>query len=517
MWYLSDRLCGLCAQTLESFGEPMTKNTLLLATAAVALLTGATNSFAAEISGAGTFTGVSSTSTAGAYKLANELRFSASYTSATGFESTKGVLPFAFTSTNSNGFVNGESLLLTLDMSGAVFDAPGSTTILTATGVGCSVSVSPANPVAAGGTSATYFVSFTGCTATGTGLAVNLPVQVTGANNVVVGARLQSSFGGQLFDVDGGRAQAQFIRSVDAVTAAFTPNVGPSTADVASGYRTLVGSQVGGADLVLNIDTTAHDNLAGGTVAVADVAEVLVTANAVSGSFTGFNLTADGTRFSTTSATATQSTVRTFEINPTSATTTVAIEVEDNTVTASGTAAADLNGVISPTSITLTAQVDLLADDNYGTSTGQYVDFSTATGAFQVVTRNGASFVAPWIAFGGASAQSTIRLANNGGVDTGPVVMTILSDNGAGEPTNTSITLTQAMLQSGALTATGGIPAGEAISVNGAMLRNAFGTTAANGDVQVSIEAQSSAISGKVRVTQASGQIFETSLGNLSN
>lgn len=500
----------------------MTKNTLLLATAAVALLTGATNSFAADITGTGAFATVSSTSTAGAYRLANEVRFSGTYTTATAFAATQGVLPFTFTATNSNGFVNGESLLLTLDMSGAVFGDPASlatTPVVTATGAACAVSLSPASPVAAGATSATYFVSFTGCTASGTGLAVNLPVQVTGANNVVVGARLQSSFGGQLFDVDGGRSQATFISSVDGVSATITPNSGPSVANVVGGYSSFA-SNAGGATVSIVVDTTAHDTLAGGAgsfLAATDVAEVLITANATSGGFNGYNLTANGTRFSTTSATATQSTVRTFEVNPTAATTTVVIAVEDNTATASGTAAADLNGAISPSLITLTAQVDLLADNDYGTSTGQFVDFSTATGAFQIVSRNGASFVAPWIAFGGANAQSTVRLANNGGADTGPVVMTILSDNGAGEPTTPSITLTQGMLQSGTLTATGGIPAGEAISVNGAMLRNAFGTTAANGDIQVSIEAQSSAISGKVRVTQASGQIFETSLGNLSN
>lgn len=493
----------------------MNKNTLLLATAAVALLTSATNSFAANITGTGTFAGASSTATAGAaYALANELRFTPTYSTAAA-ASTVGTLTFDFLSTNAGGFTNGESLLLTLDVGGAVFGEPGAVTVVSATGGTCSASVSAASPLVAGATSATYFVSLTNCTSSATGLEIQLPVQVTGANNVTAGARLQSSFGGQLFDVDGGRAQATLIRSVDAVSATIVPAVNSSVANVVGGYTSLA-SNTGGAAVTVTVDETAHDDLAGGLVNVADVAEVLITANATSGSFTGFNVTGNGTRFSTTSATATQSTVRTFEINPAAATTTVTVAVVDNTATASGTAAADLNGVISPTSITLSAQVDLVTDDNYGTSTGQFVDFSTTTGAFQIVSRNGASFVAPWVAFGGAAAQSTVRLANNGGVDTGPVVMTILSDNGAGEPTSPSVTLTQGMLQSGTLSANGGIPAGEAISVNGGALRTAFGTTAANGDIQVSIEAQSSSISGKVRVTQASGQIFETSLGNLN-
>jgi hypothetical protein len=77
--------------------------------------------------------------------------------------------------------------------------------------------------------------------------------------------------------------------------------------------------------------------------------------------------------------------------------------------------------------------------------------------------------------------------------------------------------ITSAQINAGALNAQGGIDAGDVVSISGAALRSAFGTTAANGDVQISVEAASSTISGKVRVTQASGQIFESSLGNLTS
>ena len=77
---------------------------------------------------------------------------------------------------------------------------------------------------------------------------------------------------------------------------------------------------------------------------------------------------------------------------------------------------------------------------------------------------------------------------------------------------------TNAQLINGStLASSGGIAAGGTVFLSGAALKAAFGTDAANGDLEISIEAQPQFISGKVRVTQATGQIFETSLGNLAD
>lgn len=321
---------------------------------------------------------------------------------------------------------------------------------------------------------------------------------------MVIGAQLQQSFGGSLINVDGGRAAATFVTVAPAFSAVVSATSNNVTALVTDGYRKLNNPLTAAGTVTVAVDSSVHTALdATATATAAQINATSLTATAVTGSFTGYNLSngaAPAGLFTTGTSSATVSTVRVS----TAAVGANTINIVDNTAT--GTAAGiNADGIIPASTFTLTAAVDLVDG---------LTDFS-ASGALAPVTRDGTSFKAPWIALGAASATSTIRLANNGSTDTGPIQMTLTSTNGAPATTKT-VTITAAQLAAGTLNASGGIPAGGTVSISGAALKTAFGTTAANGDVEVTIEAQPQFISGKVRVTQATGQIFETSLGNLN-
>lgn len=476
----------------------MNRKSLYLAASAVALLTTA-QAQAASISGTGLFSGVTSTTATVAFKLAQELTYFSAYSSATGSSATQATATFDLQPANS--FTVGESLLLTVDISaGGVFT---SSTGFVATGTGtCAVqSVAAVTPIARNATSAQYLVNLSGtCSGSANGISIAAPVQATGAD-MVIGAQLQQSFGGQLINVDGGKVSATFVDVTRAFSASVSATDTNATAEVTGGYRNLNSSATTAGTVTVAVDTTVNKALSsasGSAAAAGDVTGVALTATAVTGSFTGYNLANNGTRFTSGTSTATVATVRVS----TATVGTASIAIVDNSGSATGI---DADAVIPASTFTLSAAVDLAAG---------LTDFTT-NGSLSSVVRDGTSFKAPWVALGATSANSTIRLANNGTTDTGPIQMTLTSTNGAAATTST-VTITAAQLAAGSLNAQGGIPAGGTVAISGAALKTAFGTTAANGDVEVSIEAQPQFISGKVRVTQASGQIFETSLGNLS-
>lgn len=479
----------------------MIRKSLYLAASAAVLLTAA-QAQAAEITGTGTFGTVTSTTASGAYLLAQELTYFTAYSSATAAAATKGTATFKLNPTAS--FTTGESLLLTLDLTGGVFAGNSATiTTGTVTGTTCIISnVVPVTPVATGATSAQYLLTLSGtCSGANNGINIGAPVQVTGSN-MSIGAMLQQSFGGQLINVDGGRTSARFVTVAPAFSASVSSTSSVVTALVSQGYRELDNNGATLATYNVDVDSDVHVNLSGTTASASNISGVTLTATALTGSFTGYNLASNSGLFTTGSSTATVGTVRVR----TSATTSGFVEIVDNTNTAT-TSVVEADAVIPASTFSLAVNVDLAAG---------LTDF-TATGSMGALVRDGTSFVAPWVALGSTVANSTIRLANNGSADTGPIQVTLKSSTG-GAPTTRTVTITNAQLINGStLAASGGIPAGGTVFLSGAALASAMGTTAANGDLEISVEAQPQFVSGKVRVTQASGQIFETSLGNLSN
>lgn len=115
------------------------------------------------------------------------------------------------------------------------------------------------------------------------------------------------------------------------------------------------------------------------------------------------------------------------------------------------------------------------------------------------VTLAGTNFYAPWFALDNGSANSTLRLGNNGSAAVGPVIISLKANNGTAAPTGT-YTIPS-------------IAPGAFVSVRGDQLKAAFGTNAANGDLHVTVQSNVANVSAKVRTTQSTGQIYENSLG----
>lgn len=112
---------------------------------------------------------------------------------------------------------------------------------------------------------------------------------------------------------------------------------------------------------------------------------------------------------------------------------------------------------------------------------------------------DGTNFFAPWFALDTGSANSTLRLANNGSSAIGPIVISLKANNGSAAPTGTHTIPS--------------IAPGAFVSVRGDQLKAAFGTDAANGDLMITVQSQDNGLSAKVRTTQSTGQIYENSLG----
>lgn len=487
----------------------MKKNTLLLAVSAAALAVGATNSFAADISGTLTAPGGTATlatASASALKLSNQATYFASATSSA--TATQAVLVFDFVSSSPGGFPNGESLRLDMSLSGAIFTGAATVAGSTAT---CSASVSIQNGAAANGTSASYFVNLQNCVTSGTGVTVSVPVQITSSTSVSsVTAGLTGQFGGSPYQVEGATKTAFLVAPTQAYSVSIAATGSASVANVSNGYQGFVGSTAGAvvATATVSVDTTVRNSLATtATAAPSDVQGVDLTVTPVTGSFTGFTIesAASGNTVATDTAT-TSGTALVFEYDTaTAASSTYTINPVDLGSVTTG-------GVIPATSVTLKADVDLVTGLN---------DLSTTSGVFNVVTRNGTNFVAPWIGLGANGVRSQIRLGNNSSIDTGPITVRVLSRiSGATTATVSSYTVTSAVLGNGqSLTGLGGIPANTAISIDGSKLKDAiFGTASINNaDIEISIEAQPQNISGKVRLVDSVGVVTETSLGNLAS
>lgn len=119
------------------------------------------------------------------------------------------------------------------------------------------------------------------------------------------------------------------------------------------------------------------------------------------------------------------------------------------------------------------------------------------------VTLEGTNFIAPWFTLNNANNTATLRLANQGTAVTGPVFVTMKAAAGGATATNTRVQVSD------------GIAAGSTLEITGSTLATLLGTTAQNADLQITIQADGSVISGKVRVRNVSGATFESSLGNL--
>lgn len=330
--------------------------------------------------------------------------------------------------------------------------------------------------------SATFYVTFTATEAgdiDGFELS-NLAIKVTGKQDVSIASETRLTAGGVATTIDTMTAKkiVTFAAAVDGFSSTTNKN---AIADL-SDFTTFNGGADSASSNALGLslnDGVFYGTLAGGTpltvAAIFDGGTAVLTGPQVE----TFNATIGGADFDPDTVT------------PTSG----EYALSDDDL---------VNGVL-----TLTQAADAVAIDAGSYSAVVTPKYATGfagsvseTLKLLTISLDGTNFVAPWFALANPSATSTLRLANNGSSVSGPVIISLKANNGAAAPTGT-------------FTLADGIPAGGFVSVTGAQLKAAFGTTATNGDLQVTIQSDVQNVSAKVRTQQATGQIFENSLNTL--
>ena len=122
------------------------------------------------------------------------------------------------------------------------------------------------------------------------------------------------------------------------------------------------------------------------------------------------------------------------------------------------------------------------------------------------MTREGASYLLPWVASGALSTTSTsntvVRLSNIGAADTGPVSIELLTSS-KGVPASTTLVPVAASIAKG----------GELV-LTSASLQSTLGADFGRGDIRITVEGQpSDLIVRRFVQSTVNGALSEVSLG----
>lgn len=451
---------------------------VLLNAAATMVLAGAAH---AAVIGTPTVGGISIGT--GTYNLANEIAFTTAAPVGTV------VVPVLA----STGTLPSGNVLLDVSLTNAVFSSQVLGAAVTATGAGCSLASSV---LSTGGGTATGSVTFvlsglTDCEI-GDGVAVTLPVRVTGAGSVGVSATFRTEAS---VPVDGGTTS----RGASLITlgSAFAPTVTADSATtqltLASGFKAFAGDTVLGAAGVVQPTATFYSDLSGTATDPSDVTSVTVS---VSGDFTGFgtgtgnaSLLIDGVAATITGSTASRTVTGSAAADFVGTSAPATIEV----VAGTGTSAAILNA--STYSATVTA--------SYDTSVGYASGTETASGALDQIVREGTTILLPWTSSQSNAAvtgsNNIVRVGNRTTSAINGVFVRVI---------NTS---TSGFTNSGLVALGSSIPAGGELLITSELLQQRLGDFG-RGDIELVIEAAPSALSVRRLVARPDG-VFDFGSG----
>ncbi len=132
------------------------------------------------------------------------------------------------------------------------------------------------------------------------------------------------------------------------------------------------------------------------------------------------------------------------------------------------------------------------------------------TQTLQTVGLEGTNFNVPWVAGSQSPSSTVIRIANNGTTDSGVVTAMLKSPI-----RNTGTTAGATTCTSSTLPALAKVAAGGELTISTADLTTCFGDFK-RGDLIVTIQGSKTSLTAKARLTTASGQISETSIGGLN-
>jgi hypothetical protein len=132
--------------------------------------------------------------------------------------------------------------------------------------------------------------------------------------------------------------------------------------------------------------------------------------------------------------------------------------------------------------------------------------------ALQTINLEGINFIAPWIAGSQSPSNVLIRIANNSGTDAGAITLNLKSPI---YNTGTAPTVAPTACTSAKLPALAKIAAGTELVLGATELTTCFGDFK-RGDLLITAQAPKDNLTAKARLTTASGQVSEISLGGLN-
>lgn len=342
--------------------------------------------------------------------------------------------------------------------------------------------------VSSSASSVTFLVSNMGGCSNAVPFHLAVPVVITAANTVSASVVFETEGGTA---IDGGTAAVTALSYASGYAVSVGAGLDSPIADVTNSFDTLDISpaQLGVVNysLPLYSGNPAVTNVIGAAVpaALGHFGSTVVTVTATSGSFAG--LTANVEAEAPAGVFSSGDTVYT-------ATTTADIGGTGNSITVTDGGTGPIGGGTFSAAATSTLTIPGVANPIP----------KSGSGTINSVTLGGTNFVAPWVPFANATPTGFIRLSNASSTASGPISLTLLAWSN-GTPISTTCTLPDVVNGNSVLT------------INGAMLRNCFGTGINNGDIRVTIQSNATNLNAKLRVQDGSGDTFEQSLGTLTS
>lgn len=386
---------------------------------------------------------------------------------------------------------SGNALLTVNLVGGATFGK-----VVTAGAVVTKGSCMPTTTVSSGGAATDKTVTFLvsnlqGCTnAAADNLQFQLPLKLDGSNTAVnVEAGLKTELGtpidGGMVSTFAGHTKTNLVDFKNAISVEIKADTVPTYATLQSKFKALTpDNALGTVKVAVASYAKGIDNVASVTAA-GDITAVKLTAK---GDFSTVDIKSTDNGVPTTTAFA--------EATKGSGTATAAVAGGALTHTIAATAKADT--VIKASTYTIAA--DLTAAGYKAAA------LTVAATPIQSITREGASYLIPWVASGALSTTSTsntvIRMSNIGAGATGPVSVELLTSS-SGVPASTALVQVAPSIAKG----------GELVLTSGS-LQSALGADFGRGDIRITVEGQpSDLIVRRFVQSTVNGALSEVSLG----
>jgi hypothetical protein len=472
---------------------------ILMAAAAVTALTAGSASAAsireAKVSGVSVVATSGTTTTVTSYKIASEAKYGTGLNSTTA--SADNYVILKVDAGRRDGGAAGRDYTVVFTYAGPVgFQVPldaTSTYFATNAGSGCSPTSALLDGGLKGGKTVTYTVTLPSACNSTQGVdefTLKAPLTATGTGDVTVTGKI--STGGAT--IDNGEATARTLIKNAAGFEFTTAADATATNWLLAGttpYTTLTTDNTLGTYTLKAVTTDTQGpfvTLAAGSDDKVDSANLNLTADvSISGDVSSTTLTVGGT--AATKNTAKDTSTRTG-IAKDGAARTVTIAVDADVKTSQPSRTYTMTVTPATTAVTFTAP-------------------AAKTQVLQTVGLEGTNLNVPWVAGNQSPSSTVLRIANNGTTATGAVTVMIKSP-----VRNTGTTAGATTCTSSAVPALAKIGAGEELVLGTTELTTCFGDFK-RGDLIVTIQAAKTNLTAKARLTTASGQISETSIGGL--